>query len=905
MKRTGGLLVLSLVAASPAVAGTTGRLIGSVRDVQGQPLPGANVTVSSPTEIGGAKIEVTDADGRFQFPALSPGYYTVKIELSGFVDQERSEVRVRLERATELVVTMPMAKFADEITVRAETPMVDPTQVSTSQNFSPEFLKGVAVTSDRRDYVSVLTMAPGVASWFGTPMVNGSGIGENVYMIDGLNTTDSADATIGTRLAFDAIQEISFQTGGFEAEYGNGTGGVVNVVTKSGGNDLSGSLDVRYYDTSFFQNGDHFDRNTNTVKFLHPAATLGGPIVRDSLWFFAAYDYSDSQSAPTLSPTTTMDHFSAYLGKLTWQVSPSWRLAGKWNTDAHDIENVDASPWTAPEATTFTTYGSRVYSAETNGVLSAHLLWSVGVGINRVFQDYYPQSGDFTSPGHYNIITGETYGNAIGAGYDTRDRDEYKTNLTWFADDFAGSHELKAGYEHNDLTYWSDSYVPPAGPSGGLYYRDVTSDYWYGDGDQSPIPFRMWKQTDPGASTTTGRQNTVYLQDAWRVTPNVTLKVGARYDEVAYRNDVGAEMADLGKLQPRLGLAWDITGNAKNVVKTSWGRYMLPATTSLPAYANAHLTTLYRMHSCSTEGGVTSPERCQSDAAGLDRTWIAGPDRWDPNGWYYDPAFDIFGSEPGRIVPGLRPAYSDELIVGFEREVARRTSVEVSYVAKATRDLIEDTCSGTLEGLTMYDPGYCPHYVIANLDGLRRDYHGVSLKLETRATDRMWLLASYTWSTWKGSLNYSAGNAQDFDFCPELCINRYGYKLGDRRHRVKLNSYFMLPASLTLGVDAIWESPYAYTKMQAAPNAPYGAEFLEPRGSRRANSNSQLDLSLTYRLNLGKVGAELIGSVVNAMGSEQAITVCEDINGCGDYAFSNATDWQRPRRFEVGFRLEF
>ena len=113
MKRIALLLVLGLAVASLAVAGTTGRLTGTVRDDQGQPLPGVTVTISSPSEIGGAKVEVTDVDGNFAFPALTPGFYAVKIELSGFVTQERNEVQVRLDRTTELNVEMPIGKFAE------------------------------------------------------------------------------------------------------------------------------------------------------------------------------------------------------------------------------------------------------------------------------------------------------------------------------------------------------------------------------------------------------------------------------------------------------------------------------------------------------------------------------------------------------------------------------------------------------------------------------------------------------------------------------------------------------------------------------------------------------------------------------------------------------------------------
>lgn len=179
MKAPAALLALALSLPSLAIAGTTGRLTGTVRDAQGQFLPGASVTVSSPTEIGGANILLTDAGGTFQYPALSPGYYTVRIELSGFTAQERNEVQVRLDRTTELNVDMPLATFAEELTVLSETPMVDPTQVSIGQSYAPEFLQGVAVTSSRRDYRSVLDMTAGVQTpvgFTGYSVVHGSSI---------------------------------------------------------------------------------------------------------------------------------------------------------------------------------------------------------------------------------------------------------------------------------------------------------------------------------------------------------------------------------------------------------------------------------------------------------------------------------------------------------------------------------------------------------------------------------------------------------------------------------------------------------------------------------------------------------------------------------------------------------
>ena len=901
MKQVAAVFVLGLFVATLGVAGTTGRLTGTVREGEGQPLPGATVTVSSPTEIGGVKILVTDAEGDFQFPVLSPGYYTVRFELSGFVAQERNEVQVRLDRTTQLNVEMPLASFAEEMTVLDETPMVDPAQVSAAQTFKSEFLEGAALTSDRRDYRSVLNMAAGVSTplgFAGDSLVYGSSIYENAYLIDGMNTTDPAAGDWGSDLPFDAIQEISLQTGGFEPEYGSAIGGVVNVVTKSGGNEFSGSFDARYYSSSFYQNGDHFNRDTNKVEFLNPAATLGGPIVHDRLWFFAAYEYTDSQSTPVLSPTTSQQKAATYLGKLTWQAAPRWRLTGKWYADPQNIDNSNASEFVAPEATYGSKLGGAIYSADASGVLRANLLWNLGIGINRINYDVFPQSGDFDTAGHYNDVSGEHYVNALDAYYSSRDRNQYKTDLSWFVDNFAGAHELKIGIEHSDLSYQQRGFAL----AGGFYYEDFTSDAWYEDGDSSPIPYLMIDTFDPGNITSTGKQETVYLQDAWKVRPNLTLKIGARYDQVAYDNVAGTKIADLSKLQPRFGLAWDLTGDAKNLFRASWGRYMHPATTALPDYARVGFY-FSQWSSCSTILGVTSPAECRAEAASLGQPWIAGPDGWDPNGWSLAPS-DVFGSEPTRIAAGLDPPYADELIVGFEREIARRTSVELSYVDKRSRSFFEDSCQGNLNGLTRADDGYCSYYIVSNFPGIRRDYQAAILKLETRATDWLWLLASYTWSKSKASINGTLGANADFDVCPELCVNRYGYRIGDARHQVKLNGYFLLPADFKLGVDAFWSSPFPYARTQ--PLFDYGGQaFLEPRGSRRANSNYQLDLSLTHHLDFGKIGVALIGSVANVLNSERPIAVCENIHGCGSYAFSDPTQWQTPRRFEVGLRVEF
>ena len=297
-------LALAFLAA-PTAAQLTGRLAGQVMDADGAPLPGATVTVNSPNLMG-SRTDFADAEGGFSFPSLPPGVYTVEAELDGFVPQQRSEVEVRLNRATEIHISMPIGEFGEEVMVVAETPVIDPEQVSTSYNFSTEYLKKASVGSIRRSYQSVLAQAAGVAGG-GNPNVYGSTSGENAYFIDGVDSTDPVTATFGVNLTYDAMQDVDFETGGYESKFGRATGGVVNVVTKSGGNQFSGTADVRYRDTDFNTDGEHFDKSQNVTEYRNPAATLGGPFRRDKLWFFSALNPVRSKSTPPsrCSPATS------------------------------------------------------------------------------------------------------------------------------------------------------------------------------------------------------------------------------------------------------------------------------------------------------------------------------------------------------------------------------------------------------------------------------------------------------------------------------------------------------------------------------------------------------------------------------------------------------------------------
>ena len=208
----------------------------------------------------------------------------------------------------------------------------------------------------------------------------------------------------------------------------------------------------------------------------------------------------------------------------------------------------------------------------------------------------------------------------------------------------------------------------------------------------------------------------------------------------------------------------------------------------------------------------------------------------------------------------------------------------------------------------------CDYWVLANIPGLRRDYEAFILRFETRSLDWLTLLASYTWSQSEGNIEYTQNAGSDFDVYPWHFDNRYGYLSDHRTHRIKLNGFVTLDGDWSLAFDGSWSSAFTWTPYEDSidnPEVPYGEHFLEPRGSRNANSSYQLDLQLAKSFTVGPVRLALIGSAMNVFSNEQPTAVCWHVSGCGfeedgsPITMGAPKDWQTPRRYELGFRVEF
>jgi hypothetical protein len=932
------LAVLTLLPMT-AFAATTGNIFGVVTDNTGAVLPGVTVTITGPN-LQGSRTAVTNESGEYHLNLIPPGNYRLEASLSGLTPIVRENVRVSLDQTSRTDLSMAMGAVAEAITVTADAVVVDPTQTTVQQNFGTNHLKYAAIGTAGRTYQTVLAQAPGVTGG-ANPNVLGANLGQNNYMLDGVNTTDPVTHTFGSNLPFDAIQEVSIQTLGKDAEYGRAIGGVVNVVTKTGGNEFSGSFDARITNQDLAESGEHFDASTQEYREFKPAASLGGPIARDRVWFFASVDRPDNTRTPVTRPGAnwtagdrTFEGWNS-LAKITATPAANHTLSFRFTDNRADVMHSRDSSFYRPEADSYQLQESTIYNVGYDAIITPQWLGQVQVGIRRGYLESGPMTGDINAIGLTNNRTSIRWNNYTNYQGGDRNRDELIASTTYFLN-AGGSHTIKGGINFDQATF--NSFNNPTGlsvdqslcstafgqPAGARCGATLISNPSAATADVNapgtPVQLNVITYLDP--EETTSDLRAYYVQDEWHPITPVTLRLGLRYETIDFATP-GAITPQFEMLQPRIGAAWDIFNNARTVLHGFWGQVMDDNGLTLASFL-------------STQGAVTS--------------------RFLPNGtggWNFHSA--VGGASGNTADPNLDPTYGEEATLGITQRVWTNTSVDLSFVQRDTHDIFEDYCN-TADG----------HCVVTNTPGgdanaLRSDYQGFIAKMESRPFSWLSGLVSYTWSESRGSVEYTQNAGTDFDYDPEHFINTYGYLSDDARHRFKASGFVRAPWGTTVGVDYNWRSGAAYnltaTLGAAAannavllidPNGPvsnanlahlgpgYGLVFVEERGSRRTDAAHQLDLQLMHEFTFGRVRAGLIGSVFNVLNTETPLTIggslgsytpCTGAAGveCFDNplfgvaenrptyrrlanastSFGTETSWQRPRRYEVGVRFEF
>lgn len=864
---TAALLVL--LSAATALAQTTGRITGTVTDTSGALLPAVTVTVTGPA-LQGQATATTDASGTYRFLSLPPGTYTVTATLAGFKTVEQRNVVVSLDRSVDVDVKMEVASLAETVTVDATSPVVDTTTTAIGVNAKAEVFNRLPI---QRDIYSIARLAPGTTDDGVGPSVLGSTGAENQYIVEGLNTTGVERAEKGKQLNFDFVDEIQVTTGGLPAEYGRTTGGLINVITKSGGNTFKGSF-------FGFSEGGALQSNDNTAD-LRPATTTtvtdidkkwdfgfesGGYILRDRLWFFGAYNHTFQRDRTEVirtllspgSPGVGEEVFAdvnrdLFAVKLTYRLTNNQTLTGSVNGDPGRREgNIFAI---AGPASTWE--GEREFG-DVGGVVRYDAVF----GSNFLIKGLYGQHrerDEFAGPGKTiaRSIDSTVTPNASSGGFTAHQDGKFKRTVYKLdVAKFLGGHEIKGGVDWEDIDSEVNRFEGGAGQrisklrssaatGSQIYYRHrfFIDDTAPGFDPTNPATFVIAVPL----TVTPGTLNTsFYVQDSWRVIPNVSINAGLRWERQQVNDRHGDTSIDINDAwAPRLGVVWDPARNGRSKVFGSYGRFY----ESIPLDINIR-----------SFGGESS---CFCN-------------NFDPsaNNIIPDPASPVRTSRLGLPVTpvdeDLKGQYIDEVLIGGEYEVRPNLTVGAKFSYRDLGRVIEDfliidsggyfianPAVGLGRTMTFYD------YSTVEAPKPKRTNTAVEFSARKRFSNSWQMLASYVWSQLEGNYDGTFQNSTGqldpninsaFDYA-DFLVNAEGKLSNDRQHQIKFDGSYEVPngalSGLNLGLSTRWLSGFplnAYGHSFLYANWEY---YLVPRGSLgRGPSDWEADLQLSYPVRL-------------------------------------------------------
>ncbi|HKC62373.1 MAG TPA: TonB-dependent receptor, partial [Pyrinomonadaceae bacterium] len=327
-------LALFTFGSAMAQTATTGSIEGMVTDPQGGAVPNATVTVSGPNLIR-AQTGQTNDQGHYEILNLPPGRYTVTVgATAGFAETKKDNVEVNLSKTSTADVQVKIGNVAGQVTITDTAgAAVDVNANTTGSNVSSEQFSNFPT---QRTVQGLYSIAPTVArsglrdasGRDRDPSVGGSSGPENNYILDGVNTTDPAFGGSGANLPFEFVQEVEIKTGAYGAEYGKATGGIFNVITKSGGNKVTGDAFAYFTTKSLVRKTQQFPFTgsaPNGFSEIDAGLDIGGPIKKDKLWFFGAFNPQERKNyfltqtfhAPVNNKITT----PFYSGKITYGIN--------------------------------------------------------------------------------------------------------------------------------------------------------------------------------------------------------------------------------------------------------------------------------------------------------------------------------------------------------------------------------------------------------------------------------------------------------------------------------------------------------------------------------------------------------------------------------------------------------
>ena len=898
--------------------GLTGSLSGTVRDEQGGLLTGAAVRLSSPALIGGDQHTTTNDKGQWRFPVLPPGVYALTVESAPKFAAFRQEGIVVGAAATlDRPVILKLAGVAESVTVTGNS-RLESWESGLQTRLGPDYF--ATIPSRRGGMFDAIRTAPGVSptspssATANTVSTFGSAVNENAFLIDGTNFTCPCAGVARAEPSVDVIQEIHVQSTGASVEFGNIQGAVFNVVTKQGAARYQG--DASYYAQPSALTAQPvrlaLPNGTSTgyerVKYRDFTANVGGPIVKDRLWFFGGYQYlRDYDSQPGADPafprTYEQDKIFA---KLTWRLTPTLQLMQSFH------EEIWVNP-TVPTATTpfvaTLRNNAKVPSmtfANLTQVLSNKTVWEMRVGRFIFDQKSDPSSDDRTTPSHRQQGTNILSQNAPQIGTLNLDRVTAKAVLHRYQPGWSGTdHHFKAGVEiergEHKFTQAFPGGVQFLDSATGAPLQSISRAPWLGGGR---------------FINTAG-----FVSDNISVNERITADAGVRFDHIrAISPDLDGVDAEgrqtdgftkgLGTLytwnliSPRLGITVKLDADARTVLRANYGRFNQGVLTGELDPIHPGVTTVTTMAYETATGGYT---RLVS---------------------IVDPKINL------ALDPNTEAPHTDEFSLAVDRQITTRIVGSAAYIRKRGSDFIGWTDTGgqyRAETRTLPDGTVLPvfaltnstadrRFLLTNPDPLFLEYDGLVVAVEKRMSGGWQASGSYTFSRAYGlqvTSNAAVAEPQfstiarpaflTFGQDPNDFTNATGRLGNDRPHVFRTSGVVRLPWGILVAANlqSFSGRPWAATALVPLPqtnNQPTQRVLLEPRGSRRLSSQSLLDFRVAKTLAVGSAGTiDLRLDVLNLLndGAEEALR--SDVLSAPTFGQPNV--FMDPRRAMLSVRL--
>jgi hypothetical protein len=874
-------MVLTIAASVAAQGNPTGTISGHVADPDGLAVPGATITASS-SVLQGVRTATTSGNGDYIVPFLPAGEYDVTFELQGFRTVTR-KISVKMAETLPVNVTLTVAAVAETVTVSGATPDIVPT-ATIAANFKAEALERLPVGRALNDAV---LLAPGVAGNgpSGNIMVAGALSFESQYLVNGVVINENLRGQALNLFIEDAIQETKVSTGAISAEYGRFGGGVVNMITKSGGNTFSGSFRTTF-DNDAWRSLTPYPTD-QTVDSITPTyeMTAGGPFVKDKLWYFGAGRFTKPERNLTLAVTgdnyTTATDERRYEGKITYALNPRNNAKFGYTKRTTDVTNNRFGTIMDRDSLYDNSTNQYLYTLNYTSVLSSKLFVegqyskkiSATMDTGSQFTDLVkgtPISDRSKTIGTANpLFNSPTFCAVCGGGWL-----EHRDNWDWFiktsyflSTGRTGSHNIVAGFDNykewrkNDN--WQSGSEYNIGATRTIF--DGTAIYPVFQNDSTTfINYLPILQRSVGNDI---RTYSGYANDAWRLSTHLSFNIGARFDLNRSKDQSGTAVVRDSQWSPRLGVTWDIQGNGRWTANLGFARYVSGISTALVDAGSAggrqaSFSWFYQGPNINTgPGPLLTADK-------------ALPILWD---WFFGNGGNNRTTRTTPNIPGLSTRVAGDVTSPSTNEISLgvanaigRGEWRLDYVHRKSSDLYGDFLdpstgkvpdpAGRLFDLT----------IVSNSPQAKRSYDGLTADARyrwSRAQVGGNYTLSKTWGNFNGE-NVGSGPVRAiFDTFPEYRQESWnyptGYNPGDQRHKARAWIGYALPVPESIGrvdvgvvqradsgvaVDVTGSiDPRAFV---ANPGyiAPTGSVsyYFTPRGDFRWDNVFSTDLSFTW-----------------------------------------------------------